>query len=274
MKNYFIIDSHVHLFPKKIAAKADKNISKFYDLPMECDEGSLEELQKYGKEAGVSGFLVCSPATTPKQVNSINKFSLDVHHKYENLISFGSVHPMSQNIEQDILSVRNIGLEGIKLHPDFQNFAIDCPEAMNVYQNCYKYDIPILIHMGDARYTASSPSRLRNVLNEIPNLKIIAAHLGGYQRWDESTKCLKGDFPYLRFDTSSSIRFLGKTKAKEIISYFGTDKCFFGTDFPMQSQKTAIEEFLSLGFSEKENSAIFGENIAEYLHLNMTRFKY
>ena len=69
-----IIDAHCHIFPDKIAQKATDSIGKFYDLEMECGIGSPSVLLQEGEALGVAGFVVCSTATKPHQVVSINDF--------------------------------------------------------------------------------------------------------------------------------------------------------------------------------------------------------
>ena len=88
---YEIIDAHAHIFPHKIADAATVNIGNFYDLPMHSS-GSSERLVEHGNEVGVKMYLVCSTATSPHQVNAINKFIAKECEKYP---SFFSAHSMS-----------------------------------------------------------------------------------------------------------------------------------------------------------------------------------
>ena len=74
-----IIDAHTHIFPMKIAAKAVASIGDFYDLAMHDGQGTAEALLKSGREIGTERYLVCSTATKPAQVKSINDF-IRLHH--------------------------------------------------------------------------------------------------------------------------------------------------------------------------------------------------
>ena len=65
-----IIDSHVHIFPDKIAEKAVAGIRDFYDLAMRYD-GRLDTILTEGTKAGVDKFLILSVATVPEQVPGI-----------------------------------------------------------------------------------------------------------------------------------------------------------------------------------------------------------
>ena len=67
----YIFDSHVHIYPDKIAAKAAENIGNFYSLEMSFD-GTISQLLQACDKAGVNRCLVHSVATTKEQVQKIN----------------------------------------------------------------------------------------------------------------------------------------------------------------------------------------------------------
>ena len=121
------------------------------------------------------------------------------------------------------------------------------------------------MHMGDPHQTYSQPQRLAKVLKEFPKLRVIAAHLGGWERWEEAVANLKAD-ERLRFDTSSCSPFLPKDKMREIIRHYGAENCFFGVDFPMWDHEEELERFFSLSLTDYENRRILSENLIEWIH--------
>lgn len=263
-EKYEIIDAHAHIFPEKIAENATINIGKFYDLPM-TDCGISEKLIESGSKIGVSKYLVCSTATKPQQVNSINAFIADECMKNESFYGFGTAHPDSLDVEADVNQIKELGLHGVKLHPDFQLFDADSPEAYKIYEQIEGF-FPVLIHSGDDRYDYSRPKKIARVAADFPKLKIIAAHLGGYQRWDEALECLSG-LENVRFDICSSMSFISTEKVLKMIQSYGVENCFFGTDFPMWSHEQELEKFLALGFSEDENRKILSENFRTFMNI-------
>lgn len=36
------------------------------------------------------------------------------------MISFGGIHPESENYKQELQEIKSLGMKGIKLHPDYQ----------------------------------------------------------------------------------------------------------------------------------------------------------
>ena len=262
--SYEIYDAHAHIFPDKIVELATANIGKFYDLGM-YGVGRCEKLVEEGSKIGVKKYLVCSTATSPRQVRSINNFISQECEKYPEFYGFGTLHAYSEEIEDELDEIRKLGLHGIKLHPDFQKFDMDCREAYKIYE-MIEGELPVLIHCGDSRYEYSAPEKVANIHRDFPKLKILAAHLGGYQRWDEALEHIKG-LENVRVDTSSSMSFLGTERTREIINKFGIENCVFGVDFPMWCHSDEFEKLLALGFSHEQNQQILSGNLKAFLNM-------
>lgn len=262
--NYEIIDAHTHIFPTKIAEKATHAIGEFYDIPMNHPVGSAEILLESGSKIGVSRYLVCSTATVPAQVQTINDYICGECEKHPEFFGFGTLHPNMENLEDEVQRIIGAGLHGIKIHPDFQHFNIDDKSAYKIYEQI-EGKLPILIHMGDDRYEYSRPKRLRRVLEDFPKLQAIAAHFGGYRCWEEAEQCLK--YPNVKFDTCSTLPMISAEYAKKLIHYYGVENFFFGTDFPMWSHEEELERFFGMGLTEEENRKILSENFKEYFSI-------
>ncbi len=259
-REYEIFDAHSHIFPGKISEKATLAIGDFYRLPM-YKEGTSENLIESGKKIGVAKYLVCSTATVPQQTESINSFIKDECDKHSEFLGFGTLHPDMDGIAEEVERIISLGLQGIKIHPDFQKFDIDAAKAYKIYE-VIEGRLPILVHMGDDRYEYSRPHRLAKVLKDFPKLQVLAAHFGGYQCWKEAEECLK--HPNVKFDTSSSLPIIEPEYAKKLINYYGAENMFFGSDFPMWSHEAELNRFLDIGLSYEDNKKILAGNIKEY----------
>lgn len=258
-QKYYVIDSHCHVYPQKIASAAVGATDAFYGVKS-CFDGSTDTLLSQMSTTGVDRALIQSVATTPRQVKSINNFIADtVKNSNGAFAGLGTLHPDSEDIEADVNEVISLGLLGVKLHPDIQRFKIDDYRCLKIYELCEKSGLPILMHTGDNRYDFSNPNRLLPVLKIYTSLTVIGGHLGGYSVWDEASEKLSGQ-PNFYVDTSSSISMLGVDKAKEIIMRYGVDKVLFATDYPMFDQKTEINYLLQMGFSDEEYEKIFSLN--------------
>ena len=261
-----VYDIHAHVYPDAIAARAADAIGRFYELPMEGD-GTAEGLLKRSRAAGISRSVIHSAAVTPDKVTRINDFlSRTAAAHPEELTAFGTLHPGLEDAEAEADRMIALGLKGVKLHPDFQHFELDCPAALRMFHVLAERDLPVLIHVGDYRYTWSAPERMARVLKEVPRLKAVCAHMGGWSLWNEGWKVLAG-LENARCDCSSSLYALEPEKAAEILRHWGTERVFFGTDFPMWDPVGELERFMALPLTDTERERILWKNLREYLDL-------
>jgi len=261
MQTYKIIDAHCHIYPDKIALKASESTGNFYSIPM-CLDGKISTLLEHGEKAGIEHFVVQSVATTPKQVSSINNFIANAVAGSEGKFTgLGTLHPDSEDIEADVNEIISLGLKGVKLHPDIQQFKIDDYRMLKIYELC-EGRLPILMHTGDHRYDYSNPNRLMPILDIYKNLTVIGAHFGGWSIWEEATEKLS---KYEKFyvDCSSSLYAMTSEKAKELIVSYGTNRVLFGTDYPMWTPEEEIERFMQIELTEKEREDILFSNTAK-----------
>lgn len=258
-KKYRIFDVHAHIFPDNIAEKAVANIGRYYGIDM-WGNGTVDTLLESGRQIGVNRYLVHSSATHAGQVKAINDYIAGVVKSHSNLIGFGTLHFSLDDLEAEVERITALGLKGIKLHPEFQQFVIDDPSMMPVYK-AISGKLPLLIHMGDQNQDSSSPIRLARVLDRFPDLVVIAAHFGGYRMWEDSRKYLFGRNLFM--DTSSSLAFLEPAAAVDMIRSHGAEKFMFGSDYPMWGHRDELDRFLRLDLSEAEREDILYNNAAK-----------
>ena len=264
MMKYF--DVHTHIFPAKIAEKAVAFLEDYYHHRWPGG-GDKDDLLTAMDAAGVAKAVIFSCATKPEQVIPANDFlaQLQDQHK-ERFYAFGTLHPDFDNIPGELRRFADLGLKGVKFHPDFQKIYLDEPKMMRIYE-LIGDTLPIVLHMGDRRTDFSSPWRLARVLDAMPQLKIVAAHFGGYSEWDEVKKHLVGRDVW--FDTSSTFWELPAEEARNIALTHGTDKLLFGSDYPASLPKQAIEDVLSMKLSEADNEKIFYRNAEKLFGLEL-----
>lgn len=263
-----VIDSHCHIYPEKIASKAVPATDRFYDVTSYCD-GTVNMLLSEGEKAGIDHFIVQSVATTPHQVKSINEFiAQSVKESRGKMTGLGTLHPESENQEADVLHLIELGLKGVKLHPDIQGFKIDDYRCLKIYELCEKYHLPILFHTGDYRYDNSNPNRLKPVMEIYKGLTVIGAHFGGWSIYEEATKAYK-DTPNFYVDCSSSFYYIDKPTAKRLIETYGTDRVMFATDYPMWNPSEELEFFMSLGFSDEDYEKMLYKNAAKLFDIKL-----
>ena len=262
-----IIDTHAHIYPDKIALKAAKSIGEFYEIDMHLD-GTVSSLLQAGEAAGISRWLVHSVAVTWERARSINDFiASEVEAHPDKFIGFGSIHPDHPEMEKELDYMLSRGLRGVKLHPDFQHFLLDDPQAICLFEAMAERNLPLLVHTGDTRYPYSEPERMARALDAVPGLTAICAHLGGWSRWDAAWQVLAGR-KNVYVDCSSSLYALGAEEAANVIRRYGADRVFFGTDYPMWTPQEEIARFMALLLTDDEREMILHRNFERFIGEN------
>lgn len=260
-----VFDAHCHIYPAKIAQKAAAATATFYDNLGKTYDGTVQTL--FAEGGGIDRFLVQSVATKPEQVRHINEFiAAEVAQYPDRLYGFGALHPESETLTEDIAHLRELGLHGVKLHPDIQRFRLDSKECFALCEQCEGV-LPLLLHTGDRRYSFSNPEQLLPLLRRFPKLTVIAAHFGGYSVWDEATAQLAGRFENLWVDCSSSFFAMDDAHAKELIYAYGAERVLFGTDYPMWNPAQELERFLALQLPQRDGENILYNNAARLFGL-------
>ncbi|MCQ2485620.1 MAG: amidohydrolase family protein [Clostridia bacterium] len=261
-----IIDSHCHVYPDKIAEKASGATGNFYDIGM-CLDGKVSTLIEAGKQAGIDKYIIQSVATTPKQVGSINRFIADTVKEHSDIMyGLGTLHPDSEDMEGDVRNVVELGLKGVKLHPDIQGFKLDDYRCLKIYELCEKNGLAVLLHTGDKRYDFSNPNRLIPILDIYENLTVIGAHFGGWSIWEKATDILHGRKNFY-VDCSSSFYSLDDDTIVKLIRVYGVDNVVFGTDYPMWDPKSEVDRLKSLPLTDEEKEKIFWKNAVRIYNL-------
>lgn len=260
-----LIDMHTHMFNDRIAAKALSRLSKdFHQIPF--TDGTLAGTCAKMQEWGVSAFTVLNIATKPGQQTVINDWAAAVQNS--SVFCFGSVHPDAADAADEVSRISSLGLYGIKLHPDYQNFSVTDPKAYPIYETAASCGLPITFHVGrdpaSVKVLHSTPEGIAEISRLFPKLTIIAAHMGGARLFDEAERFLAGKNVYL--DTALAHLICSPEQFRHMVKKHGSERILFGSDCPWQSP---LEEFhwlerLNLPDAELEN--ICWRNAAGLLH--------
>jgi len=198
-------------------------------------------------------------------------------------------------------AVKECGLPGALLFSNANGRSLDSKEYLQIYEKAVKLDAPLFIHpttpinyvamedyrlvpiMGFTVDTALCVLRLvfSGVLKRLPNLKLVASHLGGV-------------FPYLRGRIETAYSAYPECKANipeppstylkkvwtdsvcynsdifmSTYAFSGAEKLVLGTDFPHEIHDlyNAVARIKNLKISEEEKEKILGGNAIKLLKL-------
>ncbi len=259
-----IFDSHVHIFPDQVAAGAVGHLAEMTRLEPVYD-GTRQGLLAHMRQAGVEGALNCPIATKPEQVESINRWAA-AQNQWP-VLSLGSVHPDHPDPRRVLNQLRTLGLRGVKMHPEYQQFRLDDPAACRVWAICQELDLLVLLHagadIGFAQPFHSDPAAVRAMAQAYPRLRIVAAHFGGWGMWDQVQSHLIGTRVLL--DLSFTLGILDDATLVAAARRHGTDRVLFGSDAPWRDQAAYVRYFLALDFAPEEQRRILWGNAASLL---------
>ncbi|MBR0458118.1 MAG: amidohydrolase family protein [Victivallales bacterium] len=256
-----VFDTHTHVFPDKIAAAALHHLQEMsHGIPVYTD-GTYADHRAKALEAGQTAWMNCPVVTRPGQHVSLNRWAAE--HNHWPSLSLGGLHPDDEDILGILHSIQDLGLCGIKLHPEYQQCTMLEPRMEPVWAGCEALGLPVLVHGGeDIGFEPpfhSSPKDYVEVLRRHPGLVLIAAHMGGWRNWDEVEHVLAGSEVYI--DTSFAYPFFqDKSQFLRIIRKHGAKKVLFGTDSPWSDLGLAAREVAECGITPAESEDIFWDN--------------
>lgn len=267
-----IIDTHTHIFPDKIAAIVVNKMvegrgSKFYgDFTV---RGQLSTMDR----CGINSSLVFCLAERPSVVRAANDFLASVCDG-QRLVTLGTIHPDYEDFEDEIDRLKAMGLRGVKFSSTFQDFFVDEERMLSIYQKLCDNDMIAYFHVGkeSALSTAeakTSPQRLARVLEMFPKLKVVAAHFGGLGMLEEAEEYLIGKDIYLDTAWTPSVKVLNPEVVIPIIRKHGSERIFFGSDYPFSDPQEEINWILKLAIGTEEKERILGRNANEFFALNL-----
>lgn len=265
-----LIDCHAHAFADKIAEKAVFQLVDYYQLPTDFG-GRLDDLLSAASEARLDAVILLIAATKGEQVGPANDWILQLSRSSHvpKLIPFGTYHPDDSNWLDEIRRLREAGIKGIKLHPEFQGIDLADSRLKDFFAEVER-DFVLMVHVGDRKTShtnLSTPQKLAAILDEFPNLRVIAAHMGGYLFWEEVLHNLVGRDLY--FDTSSTFSYIDPQLLRQLFLKHSLDRILFGSDYPLRSPQQdllLLDEITWLSCEAKEG--IRGKNCARLLGLD------
>jgi predicted TIM-barrel fold metal-dependent hydrolase len=159
-----------------------------------------------------------------------------------------------------------IGLRGFKLHPEYQGFAPDEERMVALMDATAEREMTVLFHAGldiGLPSLRGTPAAFARMLQLVPGLTAILAHMGGFQLWDEVEEHLAGASVYL--DTSYTSGHLSDERFLALVRSHGAERVLFGTDGPWPDMKHEVDRMGALGLDDDELAAIMGGNADELL---------
>jgi hypothetical protein len=165
----------------------------------------------------------------------------------ERLIGFMSIHPYDAGCLAEFERCRtDLGLRGVKLAANYQNFDPLEPRALAIYERAQKFGLPILFHQGtspvrEAPIRLAYPLLMDEIAIRYPDLKIIMAHMG--HPWQAETCVVIRKHPNVYADISGNFYrpFSFWEQLVKAAEWNVLHKLLLGSDYPITTIAETIQ---------------------------------
>ena len=278
-----IIDFHTHTFPDAIAAKAIAGMQANSHAAA-FGSGTLDGLLASMEDAGISRSVVLPVATNPLKISSINDKVIG-QQAGQHIVHFGAMHPQAENWKEELNRLADAGIPGIKLHPQYQGTDITDIRYLRILDHAASLGLLTVTHAGDEiAYPGDvrcSPEMVRSVFDQLGNIPLVLAHMGGWKNWEHVADNLAHTSCYL--DTAISLGqivpiddhytpaelpLLSEEDFVSLVRAFGSERILFGTDSPWAHQKQEVSRIAALPLTQDEIENILSRNATRLLGLS------
>jgi uncharacterized protein len=268
-----MIDTHTHIFPDKIAAKAAQRFQAAAgDAFYLAGDFTLKDLKAYMKRCGIDAVVTFCVAERPEVVVPANNFLIEIMDN-RTIFGCGTILPNMPDCVGEVRRIKEKGIKGIKFHSLFQPIRARDENLFPIYEAMAKAGLIAYFHVGrdpvhPSHPPGTGPQDVAHVKEHFPGLKIVAAHFGGLLMLDEAQKWIIGRDIYIDTCWGPNIQSLEAEVVVDLIRQHGAEKVLFATDYPATSDPVPqIRWFKELPLKEKEKQLIFRENARRLLGL-------
>lgn len=262
-----LIDFHTHAFPEKIASTTIEKLSDVSGGLTPYTDGSVPGLKASMQKNGISASVVLNIATNARQQSKVNDFAASINNGRD-IFSFGSVFPFSEDAFIELERIKDLGLKGVKLHPDYQGFNVDDIRLKPLYKKISELGLITIFHTGfDYGFAppyGATPEKMARALEWFDS-PVVAAHWGGINCNEDVIKYLCGKDIY--FDVSFGYSMMPKYYAQKIMELHTPDKMLFGTDTPWHTPEMELRLLNTLDLSKDDMDKIMYKNAIKLLEV-------
>lgn len=266
-----IIDFHTHCFPDKIAKSTIEALEKKSDGRAYTD-GTVEGLILALERANADIAVALPVLTKPTQFDSVANFAITLNDKFINcdrkIISFAGIHPACEDIKGKMKFLKENGIKGVKIHPDYQGTFIDDDGYIEILKCAKDQDLIVVTHSGiDDGYknlpVKCPPELIKKVIEKVGHKKFVLGHYGAHKQWQNVLDLLSGLDVY--FDTAFTFHEIDEELFKKILLRHGEDKILFATDCPWRDIREDLEILRSYNLDKDVLDKILYQNAKKLL---------
>ena len=268
-----IFANHAHVFPEGI-------------IP----NGTTDRLLRLMDACGIEQAVCFAPFPHQLEGTGIesNEWLARQLTAHPRLHGFGTLDLRRDDVAQQVRRVADLGLKGIKMHPNAQEFDILCPAAMQAYAAAQDQKLFISFHSGVHHYRIAHYSVLKfdEIAWNFPELRFSLEHVGGWAFFHEAVAVITNNIPFppvpgrrckvyggltsVFTPDYNRLWYMPRERLVELVAQVGAPQLLFGLDFPYnleENTKLGLKTIAELGLKETDRELILGGNLREALGL-------
>jgi predicted TIM-barrel fold metal-dependent hydrolase len=266
-----VLANHAHVFPESINPK-----------------GTIPRLLELMDACGVEQAVCFAPFAHQVEGTEIDPIAWLAREIRSNprLLGFGTIDPRRSDLREQVARCADLGMKGLKLHPNAQKFDILSPALRDVYDEAQRRKLFLTFHTGvhRARLLETQVIRFDEIAWDFPELRFSLEHVGGFHFFHEATAVIFNHIPppwekgkcnvfagLTSVFTTNYNRFwhLSDEQLRELKAQVGVEQMIFGLDFPynLEGETRVALETLARVFSPDEQALILGGNLRRELRV-------
>ena len=268
------VDFHTHVFPDRVARGAIASLASASG-GVAYSDGTVAGLRAAISAAGVTVAVNLPVLTSPMQFESVLAYAEALNREFSasgcGVLSFAGMHPGIPDVRAAMRRVREAGIPGIKIHPEYQSTDFDDDAYYRLLSAAKEEGLITVTHAGvDDAYRGGhvrcTPERVLRMLDRLGGYpRLVLAHLGGHEMHGEVLDRLAGREVYL--DTSYVLPRIPRDLLLQTVDRHGASRILFATDSPWRDIAADLEIIRSLGLPEDDLKGILYKNARDLLGL-------
>ena len=271
--NSHVLAHHAHVFPQSVKP-----------------DGTIDRLLRLLDACGIDGAVCFAPfahQTEAAAIEPVGWLAGELKNQ-PRLHGFGTVDVRRRDLRDQVRRIADLGMRGIKLHPNAQEFDLLGAAAHEIYGAAQDADLFLTFHSGVHHYRIKHYNVLGfdEIAYNFPRLRLSLEHVGGYSFFAEALAVIVNNIPFPPqpgrrprvFGGLTSVftqhynRFwyLSRERLLEAVAQAGAEQLIFGLDFPYNLEdntKIGLQTLRSLGLSATDLALILGGNLRRDLGL-------
>lgn len=162
----------------------------------------------------------------------------------DDLLVFGSVHPLAWDVPAELDALVKLGARGIKIHPAIQLLGPDHPRMVRLCRLCGERGLPVFFHCGPVGIEGvgarkrTQVDRYRAALDACPDTTFVLGHAGALQ--PERAILLAREFKNVWVEVASQ----GLPVIRKLLDEVDPTRICFGSDWPFYPQAIGLAKVL------------------------------